>query len=49
MDDMIEELAAKSGTTNHLERVIRDSSSKEDANLDQETKVILEQLMRMFQ
>lgn len=44
MEDMIEELEARSGSTDHLERVVRDSSSKEDLNLDQETEEILEQL-----
>jgi hypothetical protein len=44
MEDMIEEVAAWSGSTDHLERVIWESSSKEDMNQDQETEGILEQL-----
>jgi len=44
MEDIMDGLPTQSGSTDHLERVIRDSKSKEDRDFEQATEEVLEHL-----
>jgi len=44
MEEMLEGLATRSGSSNHLKKVIMNLNSKEDDDLDQETDKVLEHI-----